>query len=163
MYYKIAIVGAEESKFTPRAETRAKQIIADIIAKRLVGHYDNEKDEPMVVSGHCHLGGVDIWAEDIAKLVGVKTQIFAPKQKNWSHGYKPRNIQIAKACNEIHNIVVDVLPPKWDGTAFDVCYHCKRYKFDPFHVKSGGCWTAHFARALRKPAYWHVVSNGDNV
>lgn len=140
----IGIVGSEGKKFTPETEHAAKQLIRKLLT---------EPEVTGLTSGHCHLGGIDIWAEEIAKELKLILYIFPPKNLNWSTGYKPRNIQIAETCNEIHNITVKKLPPNFQGMKFDKCYHCNTDQ----HTKSGGCWTAKYAQKLGKPAYWHVI------
>lgn len=140
----IGIVGSEAKKFTPETEHAAKQLIRKLIA---------DPNVTGVTSGHCHLGGIDIWAEEIAKELRLDLYIYPPKNLNWSTGYKPRNIQIAKTCNELHNITVKHLPPNYQGMKFDSCYHCSTTA----HQKSGGCWTAKYAQKIGKPAYWHVI------
>lgn len=146
---KIAIVGSEGAKFTDIGRESARILIKELIA-----------DPCIVVSGHCHLGGIDIWAEDLAKAAGLETLIFPPTENNWEYGYKPRNLLIARSCDEIHVISVDKLPDDFKGMTFELCYHCARSKTPrPPHVKSGACWTANQAIKLGKPAYWHVIKN----
>ena len=53
----LGIVGCEDPKFTTLGRRRAKEAIAGLIVK-------NKPDA--ISSGHCHLGGVDIWAERLA-------------------------------------------------------------------------------------------------
>jgi hypothetical protein len=141
----IGIVGSEDAKFTPYGETRARELITALLLP--VG--------TILTSGHCHLGGIDIYAEEIAELLGREKIIFPPKNLAWSTGYKPRNIKIARACTELHNITVDQLPDLFAGMRFKLCYHCGT----DTHVKSGGCWTAKQVRLLGKPATIHVVKN----
>lgn len=102
-YRRIGIVGHEAAKFTPETEAKAKRVIAGLIA-RAVGV------PRQVVSGHCHLGGVDIWAEEMGRAQGLEPLIFPPKTKRWNDGYKPRNIQIAENSDELHCIVVAEYP-----------------------------------------------------
>lgn len=157
----IGIVGSEAKKFTPETEQAARALIRTLLIR---------DDVWGLTSGHCHLGGIDIWAEEECmylqgvgpilyndNMYGFKPDlemfIFPPKILNWSQGYKPRNIQIAKTCNELHNITVKKLPPNFQGMKFEKCYHCNSSE----HVKSGGCYTAKYAQKLGKPAYWHVI------
>jgi hypothetical protein len=142
---KIGIVGHAADKFAPETEARAKTVIRELLSP----------EDAVLVSGHCHLGGVDIWAEEIADELGRKKEIFAPAEKNWADGYKPRNIRIAKTCDELHNIVVADYPPGYNGMIFKQCYHC--FDSNNRHVKSGGCWTANLAKKLGKKAVWHVI------
>src|SRR5678809_1063310 len=100
MRRRVAIVGAEEKKFTPKTKLAAERLIRRVLSV----------PDVVLVSGHCHLGGIDIWSEDIAEeLHAFDSQfIYPPKVLNWPRGYRPRNIKIAKACEEIHNITVAV-------------------------------------------------------
>lgn len=157
----IGIVGSEGKKFTTETEAKAQDIIRTLLIR---------EDVWGLTSGHCHLGGIDIWAEEeTAHLQGIGTPlrddnlfgykpdldtfIYPPKDLQWSTGYKPRNIQIAKKCNELHNITVKELPPDFKGMRFPGCYHCGAAD----HIKSGGCWTAKYAQKLGKPAFWHII------
>lgn len=76
-----------------------------------------------------------------------------PKDFSWTSGYKPRNLHIAGASDEVHCITIKDYPSDYRGMRFPYCYHCHTAE----HVKSGGCWTAIQARRLGKGAYWHVV------
>lgn len=141
----VGIVGSEAKKFTVVTETIAKTIIRLII---------DSPDVDGVSSGHCHLGGVDIWAEEIGKELNKELYIFPATSLNWYTGYKPRNIQIATTSDVVHCITLATLPEGFSGLTHDKCYHCNTDK----HVKSGGCWTAKYAeRALGKVAIWHVI------
>ncbi len=165
---KIAIVGAEEAKFTEETQRRAKACIQGIICKGAgiaMGESYRPKSETItIVSGHCHLGGIDIWAEHIGMELGCQLEIYPPKKLTWDGGYRDRNIQIAKACDEIHNIVVTEYHPKYVGMRFKSCYHCLKRGNSTLlqppesHVKSGGCWTAWLAAEnFHKPAFWHII------
>lgn len=140
---RIGIVGHEESKFTPEGKRAAVRVIEELLT-----HCD------VLVSGGCHLGGVDIWAEQVADYVGATKVIHLPKRRTWSGGYKERNELIARDSDEVHVIVVDALPATYTGMRFPLCYHCKT----DAHVKSGGCWTGKVAQRLGKPAVWHTIS-----
>ena len=151
--FVLGIVGAEAAKFTPRSQVSARAVIRSYIAI-----FQATK----VTSGHCHLGGVDIWAEEEAKELTVfdPALIFPPKTLRWSDGYKPRNIQIAQACDALVNIVVDRLPETYTGMRFEDCYHCiqanRVYDYEP-HVKSGGCWSYWFAKEVYDKEVRRVV------
>lgn len=135
----VGIVGSEELKFTPQAATEAMNVIHLILC---------QPDVTGITSGHCPLDGVDIWAEEIGKDLGLELFIFAPKTKNWD-GFKARNIEIARKCTEIHCITPRVLR---NGSK-EFCYHCNTRD----HVKSGGCWTVKYAQGLGKKGFWHVI------
>lgn len=151
---KIGIIGHEAAKFVPYTEQMARELIRQLL----------EPEGSVLVSGHCHLGGIDLWAEEVAKELGCfdPAFIFAPAEQSWAKGYKPRNIQIAETADVVHNIVVARYPETYAGMRFqDVetglphCYHCQT----DAHVKSGGCWTAKHAQYLGKPAFWHVLES----
>jgi hypothetical protein len=142
----IGIVGSEEAKFTPKGKKHAVDIITSLLLKQsVVG----------VVSGGCHLGGIDIWSEEIADYLLLQKKIFKPKSLNWSKGYKERNLQIAKESDEVYCISVDSFPESYTGMKFPFCYHCQF----PGHIKSGGCWTTKMARKLGKVGQLYVVNN----
>lgn len=137
-YDRLGIVGHEASKFTKAGEAEARAVIRDLIWKYQVN---------MVVSGKCHLGGIDIWAVEEAKQMGRMTLEHAPKIRSWSApgGYRDRNQAIARDSDMVVCIVVDNLSPDYHGMKFPGgCYHCGDRI--PPHIKSGGCWTAWQAR-----------------
>lgn len=138
----IGIVGSEAAKFTPETEAKAKELIAQLLANK----------EDSCVSGHCHLGGIDIWAEEFAYQNGNPTFIYPPKQRNWE-GYKARNIQIALKSDIVHCITITKYPDSYKGMKFKMCYHCGTSS----HVKSGGCWTAKVAKANGRKMEIHVI------
>lgn len=126
----LGVVGSEAAKFTPSTEEAARAAIRAAIKK-----HNPEK----VVSGGCHLGGVDIYAEEEAKALGIPFEAYLPKTLAWEGGYKQRNLRIAEA-DLVVCITLAELPPSYTGMRFKGCYHCKDR--NPNHVKSGGCWTA---------------------
>jgi hypothetical protein len=96
------------------------------------------------------LGGVDIWAEEVALQTGRSAIIHAPQCLTWEKGYKPRNIKIAQDADVVHVLVV-ARPP---GGTLSYCYHCGTND----HVRSGGCWTGKYARTeLGKEWVTHVL------
>jgi hypothetical protein len=143
---RIAIVGHEAAKFTRATEDIARQIIRELIEGRA----------SVVVSGGCHLGGIDIWAVEEARSLGIETREHLPKKQTWNGGYRERNLKIARDCDEAHCIVVERLPSSYTGMDYGPCYHCKDER--PPHVKSGGCWTVirAAARHIRR-AEWHII------
>jgi hypothetical protein len=148
----IGIVGSEEAKFSPVGKLGAQKLIGELLTTPKLT-YDHVISK--VVSGGCHLGGIDKWAIEIAKELGLPTQEFLPKTRSWEEGYKPRNLQIANTSDFVFCITVDVLPPTFVGMCFDYCYHCKTNG----HIKSGGCWT--LKKAKRGKLY--VVKNEGQV
>jgi hypothetical protein len=145
---RVAIVGHEASKFTPETEARARLIIRSLIAR----------PDVTVVSGACHLGGVDVYAVDEAKRHGVPYKEYPPRTRGWTYGYKPRNLAIASDCDEAHCIVVEELPESYDGMRFKGCYHCGHLRMP--HVKSGGCWTVMRAQERGARGFWHIIKSG---
>lgn len=139
---KIGIVGHEARKFDTRTIVLAQHEISEIL-----------KSASVLVSGGCHLGGIDIWAEEEADRMGIEKRIFLPKTRQWS-GYRARNIQIAEESDVVYCIVVDKYPEDYNGMKFSHCYHCRTDK----HIKSGGCWTARYAQGLGKQAIWRVIT-----
>lgn len=139
---RVGIVGSEAAKFTLATEAEARWHIAALL------HQAQE-----VVSGGCHLGGIDAWAAEIGRSAGLKVTEFLPKALRWSGGYKERNIQIAENSDEVWCITVKQLPEGYRGMTFKLCYHCGTAD----HVKSGGCWTMLYAKKLGKPGGLIVI------
>lgn len=146
----LGIVGHAAEKFTPATELLARAAIRDAI----------EQYKPVgVSSGRSPMGGVDVWAEEIAKDMGCydETLIFAPKRHQWSGpgGFQERNKLIAEWSDHVLVVVVESLPVGFKGMTFKGCYHCHDAR--PKHVKSGGCWTAIHAQKLGKTASWEII------
>jgi len=139
---RIGIVGSEAAKFTSDTEAKARQTI-----RSLLSHGD------IVVSGACHLGGIDIWAVEEAKSLGLEYEEFPPARRSWEGGYKQRNLKIAQNSDKVVCITVKELPPNYDGMRFKLCYHCGTNE----HVKSGGCWTVKEAKKMGKPGEVIIV------
>jgi len=137
----IGIVGSEGKKFTADTERKARDLIRSLI-----------KGAAMVVSGGCHLGGVDIWAVEEAASMGIPFEEHLPRFLGWT-AYRERNILIAERSTRVVCITVKHLPGDYDGMRFKYCYHCQT----DGHVKSGGCWTMKYARGLGKPGETMVV------
>jgi len=144
---RIAIIGHEAAKFTKETEAQARRVIRLILSAK----------DAHLVSGGCHIGGVDIYAEEEADSLGLDKTIHLPKKQAWSGGYKERNLKIATDCNEAHCIVVRELPSSYKGMTFTGCYHC--HDTQPPHIKSGGCWTVIRAGRQGKPTFWHIIGD----
>ena len=99
-----------------------------------------------VVSGGCHLGGIDIWAIEEAQKYGLNYIEHRPECLQWSGGYKERNIRISEDSDRVVCIVVKDYPVEYKGMRFNYCYHCGTDE----HIKSGGCWTTKYARSIGK-------------
>lgn len=130
---RVGIVGHEQAKFTPATERAARALLSE--ALDILG-------PTTILSGHCPLGGVDIWAEEIAAERGVPMIVHAPKTLTWSgpFGYKARNLAIARGSDLVICVALRELPRSFAGPRFEACYHCAGR--NPPHVKGGGCWTA---------------------
>lgn len=139
----LGIVGSEAAKFTPETEHIAKCTILTILSPGDV-----------VVSGECHLGGVDIWAKETALAIGLNYIGCPPAFKTWN-SFKRRNIEIAELSDRVVCITVATLPPGFKEGGWErYCYHCKT----DTHIKSGGCWTVKYAREkLGKPGEIIVI------
>jgi hypothetical protein len=125
----LGIVGHAADKFTPLTEYYAKKAIRDYLL---------EHKPERVISGGCHLGGVDKWAINLANVIGIPFTEYLPKNRNWwPTGYKPRNLLIANNSDKVLVIVAKEYHSNYSGMRFDGCYHCGDR--NPPHVKSGGC------------------------
>jgi hypothetical protein len=151
---KIGIVGAGRDKFTTKSSTECINVIRNLLIEER-----KENPDLVVVSGHSPMGGVDIWSEQIAQELNLKTEIYPATSNQWDgvNGYKDRNLKIAKASDVVYVFVVDRYPPNYYGRKWINCYHCSTS--NDTHVKSGGCWTANQAVKLGKKAYWKIISN----
>lgn len=139
---RIGIVGSEAAKFTTNTEFLAKQRL-----KELIHPYDK------VVSGGCHLGGIDIWAIEEAKRQSKATVEFLPSHHSWQF-YKDRNMRIARESDVVVCITVKQLPEGYRVRGFErYCYHCGTDE----HIKSGGCWTVKYAKTLGIHGYIIVI------
>jgi hypothetical protein len=142
----VGIVGSEEAKFTPLGKKRAMQLIEDLLEQPGV---------EQVVSGGCHLGGIDIWAREIGMKLELNVTEYIPKERSWEKGYKPRNLLIAQRSDIVHCITIREYPKEYTGMRFAYCYHC----LTDTHIKSGGCWTMREAVRLGKKGEVHVIEN----
>lgn len=142
---KLGIVGSEGGKFTLETKDKARAAIIRLI---------KDNDVKTVVSGACHLGGIDVWAVEIAYAFGLLVVECPPQFKTWQ-SFKRRNIEIATIADEVKCITVAELPPGFKEGGWErYCYHCKT----DGHIKSGGCWTVKYARErLGKPGEVIVV------
>lgn len=151
---RIGIVGSEHAKFTMATQDAARVIIRELLSP-----------DHTLVSGGCHLGGVDIYAEEEAKFLQLPTPIVhKPKFQRWQpQGYKARNIAIAQDSAVVHCLSIAEYPEHYKGMRFGphgyyedtpYCYHCNSTD----HVKSGGCWTAIAAKGFGKLAFLHIIA-----
>lgn len=145
---RLGVIGNARDKFCPDTEAQAKALIRKLLL---------ERPDNVLVSGGCHLGGIDQWAEEMADELGVPKEIFKPTVLSWGApgGFKERNLKIAQTSDIVHVIVVKEYPPTYKDQRFPICYHCKALR--PTHCKSGGCYTGMQAQKLGKQAEWHIV------
>jgi len=150
---KVGIIGSNRMKFTASTEKRAKEWIRTIL---------NAYENPVLVSGHCHQGGVDIWAEEIAKELNMEMELKVPEVLEWNpdgkYGFRQRNLDIARESDVLYIIV----PEDYVASAelrFESCYHCENDSLGckRKHIKSGACWTGIWARRLGKPVKWLII------
>lgn len=134
---KLGIVGSEDAKFTRETEILARAQIRALIKK-----YKAD----IVISGACHLGGIDKWAVEEAEKHKISFIEYKPKTLQWEGGYKDRNLLIVRYSDIVVCITVKELPLGYEGMRFKLCYHCGTTD----HVKSGGCWTVKQAKKMGK-------------
>lgn len=133
---RLGIVGVEAEKLDPEHALMARNLIQQLLTP----------DVTAVISGGCHLGGIDIIAAEEGKKLGLEVIEHLPQTQSWLEGYKPRNILIAIDSDKVVCITVKKLPEGYKGMRFGLCYHCKTTE----HVKSGGCWTVKYALRVGK-------------
>ena len=138
-------MGHEAAKFTPAGIAAARALITQLLSDL----------DAVCVSGACHLGGIDIWAAEIARDLGRKLIEYPPETLHWENGFRERNIRIAERSDIVHCIVVNQLPESFAGRRFEYCYHCHTSD----HVKSGGCWTRKYCEhTLGKRGQTHIIN-----
>ena len=154
----VGIIGHGADKFTAAGKRRAITVIESLLI-----------EADCVVSGHSPVGGIDIWSEDIAREAEIALDLKAPTTNAWNppggYGFKARNIDIAADSTEVHVILVDVLPPGYQGMRFAGCYHCAGRDRSP-HVKSGAAGQATTPWKLGKPAtcgMWSRMPSGRGI
>jgi hypothetical protein len=154
---RVGIVGNGEDKFTENGYEAAVELIRKLLSRN-----------DTLVSGHSPVGGIDIWAEEVAAELGADTDIKIPEIHQWNpeggYGYKARNLDIAKTSEVVHVILADRYPEDYKGRRFKFCYHCARNEvmipdFAGSHIKSGGCWTGYKAIEAGNRAEWHIIHN----
>lgn len=79
----------------------------------------------VVISGGAE--GVDRIAAAVARGRGIEVDERLPKVRNWEHGFKPRNKEIAEACDALVRIAIK------GGTTY------------------GSGWTRDYAKSIGKP------------
>lgn len=168
MTIRVAIVGSEGKYWTPRQRSKTIQKIKEIFDTEMKKDYMKNPDHCgwghsylILVSGGCGSlgedvpqkfdGGVDVWAEIVADVLGIKKDIKyaqvmqwksvvvpfgideAPAGLSFEGGFKERNDEIARGC--------------------DVCY-C----IDPaWRDWSGGRYTMNEAKKLGKETHLILI------
>lgn len=134
---KVAFVGADITKWNQRTETVVRLKMRNIMRYYMSAYPGNF----IPIIGHSPKGGVDIWAEEIAKELCVEIKLFAPEVFVWERGaevgYKKRNIMIAEECDVLY-----VFSPSVNGSV----------------IWNGGLWTANYAENLGKNVHKIVIS-----
>ena len=138
---RIAIVGASERKVRPSKIDSYNRI--ESILKR----NGCDANNCVIVSGHSPAGGIDIWAENIARQKNIPTDIYPAKVNNIS-GFYARNKQIANNSDILYNIVVK--------SPNSYCNHLKTYG----HIQSGGCMTQKEAQKKGVKTNLELVERG---
>ena len=125
---KIAIVGT--SHLTVEEHVKAAKAINDIIS-----------EGDTVISGGAK--GIDQLAVCVARDRECGIDIRLPVIDEWK-GYKPRNQEIAEACDVLYCITTK--------TKTESCYHCVMD-----HQRTGGCWTMKYAKSQGKKVELIVI------
>ena len=109
-------------------------------------------DADCIVSGHSPVGGIDIWAEDIAREAGIALDLKAHNAWNppAGYGFKARNIDIAAELTSSSSSTC--CRPATKGCASPAATTAPARQAAPRQM--GGCWTGNYALKLGKPAMW---------
>ena len=184
MTKKIAIMGSEEKYWTPAQRTNTVKKIREILIeescpKDMLGdRIPFEPDVVTLISGGCPNGGVDIWAEIVADVLGIKKQIFYPDVNQWEdlpHIKQPKeglNFGFNLFCPRCNAFAIEdgKLGRLWNWDVAPVNNYCKKgyktrnleiantcdvlYYIDPKGRKwSGGRFTMEAARKLGKEVH----------
>jgi len=173
----IAIIGNGKDKFTSEQAVFAKMLIRELLTQP-------SEEKIALTSGHSIMGGVDIWAEEIAKEVGAYDEsfIFIPQTEQWNDmciaptptQKLPKNHKCWDKCYanyhwldgyqsrnqkiaEAANIVYVIVSAQYPSNYLDKKYSLCYHCKKTDHVKSGACWTAKYAEKLGKRAIWHII------
>ena len=133
---KIAVVG------TSSARKFIEDKAYDIINEFLYAQKSKHGDKLVIVSGGAE--GIDQMTEELCEAHNIEMKVIEAPAEQWPDigfgesrkiGYKTRDIQVAKMCCKIFNIVAKPCMldevPKWEQE----CHHCKTKD----HQRSGGC------------------------
>jgi len=172
---RIGIVGSEGKYWTPGQRTKVIERIFHIFNRYADCPVERRFDYKKVtlVSGGCGArgedsrqefdGGVDVWAEIVADVLGVEKDIKYAASMRWNDlktgnptylektlkGFKTRNLEIARTCDALY-----CLEPKLSKgepkTLWSEEYQCH-------YRRSGGCWTMEQAERLGKEVHLEVI------
>jgi len=170
---KIAIVGAEESKWTKEQKKKAIKKINGIFHS---WRYATEENSPKLksslllhitlVSGHCPKGGVDIWAELIADELKIRKKIYPAEVHQW--GDKVTMIPFSELEVAEHKMDKNLLEHKqgdyyyyrrfvqkgYRSRNIQIAENCDiLYCINPKGVWSGGTWTMNYAKKLGRKVF----------
>lgn len=129
MSHKIAIVGSQGKHWTPAQRTEVIRQIHDILKSACISKsillgkpVDIIKKNIVLVSGGCggisedkkqkFDGGVDVWAEIVAGVLGISKDIKYPKAFI-KEEFRKRNQEIAKTCDILY--CIDPAWRNWSG------------------------------------------------
>ena len=161
---KIAIVGAEESKWTKEQKKKVQAEIR-LVFYQWLDTADMYGGETILISGGCHRGGVDIWAEEVADNLGINKMVFPAEIYQWGDGSE------CLCCGEIIPFTSEEKITEhtkarggtWNNTKRLKGYRSRNiqiaeacdilYNFEPEGVRSGGRWTLGHANMLGKPVH----------
>ena len=87
--------------------------------------------------------GIDRITSEIVLEHGIQLHAFTSAANEWQ-AYKIRNELIAEYCDKLYCITTK--------TKTEKCYHCK---LD--HQRTGGCWTAKYAKSLNKETHLVII------
>lgn len=125
---RIAIVGSSLRKGMKPSRVESYNMIESILKKN-----GCDANNCIIVSGHSPAGGIDIWAENIAKEKNIPTNIYYSKGYS-GQAFTERNKKIANNSDMLYNIVVK--------SPNSYCNYHKTYG----HQQSGGCMTEMMAQ-----------------
>lgn len=103
---------------------------AEAVIERVL---DAHRPEAVVSGG---ADGIDTMAVEAAKRRGISAFEFRPKTRRWHDGFRPRNRQIAEACDALVRIVAA------NSTTY------------------GSGWTRDRAKEMGKPTEEYVIAIG---
>ena len=115
---KIGITGHRESKW--KDKQFARQVVFEVLSKF-------KKRITILGSGHCPLGGVDIWAEEFAKNNNIKLKLFPPyKNLPSPERYLKRNREMIEWCDYLIAFISKYHPKNKGGSWYTINYARKR-------------------------------------